>query len=222
MSIGLVAPADPGLDGSITLCTNGSVENLFAQLGGTPTSGGAWTTSGASHSGVFDPAVDVAGIYLYTLTSDAPCPSVSAVVQVEVNDIPDPGTDGSAILCVSGVPVELSSFLGGTPAGGGTWSLDGMPHMNILDPGSDVTGTYTYTVNGVPPCPSASALVTVTIATEPDAGNDGLRTVCTSGDPIDLFAELGGTPDAGGTWSGPSIAPDGQFDPLTMTGGVFA
>lgn len=221
VSIALVAPADPGLDGGVTLCTNSATEELFAHLGGTPASGGIWTVSGIPHTGTFDPVVDVAGTYVYTLASSTPCPSVSAEIEVQLNSIPDPGTDGTAVLCVSGAPVELGSFLGGTPAGGGTWTLDGLPHMSILDPGSDQSGSYTYTVNGIAPCPSASADITVTIATEPDAGNDGLRTVCTSDALFDLFAELGGTPDAGGTWSGPSAVPDGQFDPLTMAGGVY-
>jgi len=221
VTIALVAPADPGLDGALTLCTTSTTEDLFAQLGGTPANTGTWSLNGQPHSSTFDPAVDEQGSYLYSVISDAPCPAVSAEVEVTVNTPPDPGADGAAVLCASGDPADLSSFLGGTPDAGGSWSINSTPHTNVIDPSTNLAGEYVYTVNGIAPCPSASSTVTVTIATEPDPGTDGLRTVCTSGEPIDLFAELGGSADIGGTWSGPSNVVDGQFDPATMSAGDY-
>ena len=38
---------------------------------------------------------------------------------------------------------------------------------------------------------------------------------------MDLFSELGGTPDLGGAWSGPSVVIGGQYDPGTMNPGVY-
>ncbi len=221
VTIALVAPADAGLDGTLTICTTNGPEDLFAQLIGTPAYDGTWSFDGQPHSSTLDPTIDPSGSYVYTVTSTVPCPAVSAVVEVVVNSSSDPGTFGTAVLCASGDPVLLSSFLGGTPDPGGAWDLNGVPHTDLIDPASDAEGDYFYTVPSPAPCAATFAAVTVTIATEPDPGTDGLRTVCTSDAPVDLFAELGGTPDIGGTWSGPSSVTDGQFEPATMTAGDY-
>lgn len=44
--------------------------------------------------------------------------------------------------------------------------------------------------------------------------------VCSNAAPVDLFDRLGGSPQPGGTWSGPSPM-DGSFDPTTMDAGTY-
>ena len=76
------------------------------------------------------------------------------------------------------------------PDAGGTWTNAGL--------------VYTYTVAATLPCSTdATATVTVTEQAAPDAGTDGALTVCAGITPTDeeLFAQLGGMPDAGGTWT---------------------
>ena len=76
------------------------------------------------------------------------------------------------------------------PAAGGTWSNVGL--------------VYTYTVAATPPCTTpATATVTVTEQPLPNAGTNGTLTVCAGTTPTNaqLFAALGGSPAAGGTWS---------------------
>src|SRR5690606_38235211 len=98
-------------------------------------------------------------------------------------------------------PVALSSGLGGTPDAGGTWTgPDGLPHGPTLDPSTDVSGTYTYTVTGVPPCVSVSATVQVQVNTTPDAGIGGPVALCSTDGSIPLISLLQGTPQTGGTW----------------------
>jgi hypothetical protein len=41
----------------------------------------------------------------------------------------------------------------------------------------------------------------VTINAAPDAGVDGVITLCDQGAATGLFVSLGGSPDAGGTWT---------------------
>ena len=82
-------------------------------------------------------------------------------------------------------------------------------------------GNYVYTITGTAPCSNATATVVVTETGSPNAGTDGSLTVCSNGAAASLFAQLGGTPDAGGTWSGPSPVVGGNYDPATMTAGVY-
>ena len=221
VTIDFVAPADPGLDNTVVHCATDPSFDLFAQLGGSPDTDGAWSLDGQPQDSLFNPGIDTPGNYLYSVISVAPCPAVTAVVQVIVNVPPDPGVNGAAALCASGDPIPLVGLLGGTPQSGGTWSFDGISHGDLIDPSSDQPGTYSYTVLGNAPCPAEVATVDIAIATEPDPGTSGLVTVCSSGAPIDLFANLGGTPDPGGSWSGPSPSTEGLFDPNSMQPGIY-
>ncbi|MBK9759405.1 MAG: gliding motility-associated C-terminal domain-containing protein [Flavobacteriales bacterium] len=221
VTITTVAPANAGDPGSLTVCNSSAIQDLFGQLGGAPDLNGAWSVNGNPHTSDFDPAVDASGTFTYTVPSDAPCPAVTADVVVNVNAPPDPGTDGTTTLCISSAPVDLATFLGGTPDANGTWSINGSTHSGMLDPAVDPEGDYVYTVAGLAPCPSASSTVTVSIATIPDPGLNGSITLCETGTMIELFTQLLGTPDAGGTWSGPSLVVNGQFDPVTMIAGDY-
>ncbi|MBL4667761.1 MAG: PKD domain-containing protein, partial [Flavobacteriales bacterium] len=44
----------------------------------------------------------------------------------------------------------------------------------------------------------------ITVTALPNSGADGTATLCANATPINLFDSLGGNPDTGGTWSGPS------------------
>ncbi|MCD0476675.1 T9SS type B sorting domain-containing protein, partial [Flavobacterium sp. EDS] len=170
-----------GTNGVLTLCS-GSVPThaqLFAQLGGTPDAGGTWSAIGT--------------IYTYTVNATAPCTlTAKATVTLNTQTAPNAGTNGVLSLCSGSVPTHAQLFaqLGGTPDAGGTWSAIG----NI----------YTYTVNATAPCTlTASATVTLNTQTAPNAGTNGVLTLCSGSVPThaQLFAQLGGTPDASGTWS---------------------
>ncbi|SHJ26565.1 gliding motility-associated C-terminal domain-containing protein, partial [Pseudozobellia thermophila] len=190
-----VAP-NAGSDGTLTICEGSTVTEaqLFAQLGGSPNSGGTWS-----------PALAGAGTYTYTISTTSPCTVVdTAEVIVTEQAAPNAGTDGALTICEGSTVTEAQLFaqLGGTPDTGGTWS-----------PALVGAGTYTYTVPATAPCTlDATAQVVVTEQTEPNAGSDGTLTIC-EGNTVtaaQLFAQLGGTPDIGGTWS-PALAGAGTY-----------
>ena len=221
VTVTINTPPDAGTDGAITLCSSDAATSLFAQLGGTPDAGGTWSGSSAVVGGMIDPATMNAGVYTYTVAGTAPCPDESATVAVTINTPPDAGTDGALALCATSPSTSLITALGGTPDPGGTWTGPSGIVGGLFDPAIMVPGDYTYTVLGAAPCVTASAIITVNVVTDPDPGTPGSLTVCTSAYTLDLFAELGGTPDAGGTWSGPSILDNGLFDPATMSAGIY-
>ncbi|HMC97563.1 MAG TPA: hypothetical protein VKG92_07925, partial [Flavobacteriales bacterium] len=223
VTVDIVQPPDAGTDGAITLCISSPATPLFPNLGGTPDAGGTWTTpGGGAFTGSFDPALHAPGAYSYTVAGTTPCPADVAIVTVTVVTTPDPGEDGALTLCASDGPSLLFSSLQGTPDPGGAWTTPGgAAFSGTFDPGSDMGGVYTYTINAPPPCSSVSATVTVDVVQPPDAGANGTITVCATGAVADLFLSLQGTPDAGGTWNGPGGVFNGTFDPAANAPGVY-
>ncbi|MEO8068968.1 MAG: gliding motility-associated C-terminal domain-containing protein [Flavobacteriales bacterium] len=216
--------ARAGNDGTTTVCTNGSTFNLLSLLTGNPNGSGVWTVPGGGASnGTFTPGTSVAGIYRYVVTGLFPCTNDTSFATVNVVQPPNPGTNGSVTVCSSAGSIQLSDFLGGTPQGGGVWRN---PNNQIVAggtyaPGTSQPGIYTYTVTGTAPCANESAVVTVTQVEAPDAGGDDTRTVCNNMPPVTLFNELNGSPDPGGTWTGPGGSNNGTFVPGTDPAGVY-
>ncbi|MBL7950649.1 MAG: gliding motility-associated C-terminal domain-containing protein [Flavobacteriales bacterium] len=215
------AAPNAGTNGTLDVCGNGASVALSASLGGTPQTGGTWSGPSAVVGGNYDPATMNAGVYTYTVLGTTPCTNAAATVTVTENSPPDAGTSGTLDACSNGAGVALSASLGGSPQAGGSWSGPSTVVGGQYDPATMVSGVYTYTVNGTAPCTNAIATVTVNETGSPNAGTDGAITLCSSGTAVDLFAQLGGAPDAGGTWSGPSALVGSNYDPATMTPGVY-
>ena len=215
-------PPNAGNDASITLCNTSAPVVMVTQLGGSPSGTGSWTApGGATVSGGLDPAVDPPGVYTYTVTGTAPCPNDLATLTVAINQAPNAGTNGAITLCSSDAPASLFAQLGGAPDAGGAWSGPSPVVGGILNPATMSAGVYTYTVNGIAPCISASSSVTVAINAPSNAGSNGSLTLCTNSVPASLFGQLGGTPQSSGTWSGPSAVAGGVIDPATMNAGIY-
>lgn len=221
VTVEVVTPSDAGINGNLILCDSDAPVNLFDSLGGTPETGGTWLPALASDTGVFDPTVDVPGIYTYTVSGILSCGDASATVEVAVNPGIDPGTNGTITLCHDSAAIDLFDSLGGTPQPGGVWTPALAGGSGIFDPSIDSAGTYTYTIPGIAPCNDASATVTVTIDSEPDAGINGQLTLCSNDAPISLFESLGGTPHNGGTWSPTLASGTDIFDPTQDGEGTY-
>lgn len=110
--------------------------------------------------------------------------------------------------------------------------------INVI--ASDDVGSITYSTGCLPingntiqlkisvQCWAASEFwlidnVTVT-CNGANPGTDGTIDLCNSSSPVNLFSVLGGSPDNGGTWTGPSNltgGDQGTFDPSTMNFGTY-
>ncbi|MBK6829589.1 MAG: hypothetical protein IPG92_02085 [Flavobacteriales bacterium] len=214
------AATNAGTNGTLTLCSSDASTSLFAQLGGTPQAGGTWSGPSPVVGGNYDPSTMTAGVYTYTVTGVAPCANATRRSRSRRTL---PRTQAPTVRSRSaqrriGIVVHR---IGGLPAAGGAWSGPSPVVGGNYDPATMTAGVYTYTVNGVAPCANATATVTVTENAATNAGTNGTLTLCSSDASTSLFAQLGGTPQAGGTWSGPSPVVGGNYDPATMTAGVY-
>ncbi|MUH38362.1 hypothetical protein D9O36_21170, partial [Zobellia amurskyensis] len=98
-----------GTDGTLTICEVATVNEtqLFAQLSGTPDSGGTWS-----------PAMAGTGTYTYTVAATLPC-TVDDTAEVVVSEqtAPNAGTDGTLTICEGATMTETQLFaqLSGSP-----------------------------------------------------------------------------------------------------------
>lgn len=141
---------------------------------------------------------------------------------------PSAGTDNSSAQMCATSSVDLSTLLGGSPDGGGVWiDVDNTGQLS----GSTFSGSavpqgfyrFSYVVSQAG-CSNDTATVTMLVQTNADAGNTSTATVCASGSPIDLFDQIDGNPDAGGTWSDDDntggLSGD-EFDPEGISAGTY-
>ena len=204
---------DAGTGGTVPICSNANPINLFASLTGTPQSGGTWSPPLASGTGIFNPAVDVAGDYDYTITGIAPCADAVATITVNITAGPEAGQNGNVTLCLNSATEDLFTHLGVTAQAGGTWTPALASGTGVFDPAVDAETTYSYAFSGPQTCDNDSATVTVTVNPIPDAGIGNPKEFCSNDAPQDLFASLTGTPQTGGIWTPALASGTGVFNP---------
>ncbi|RAJ27746.1 gliding motility-associated-like protein [Gelidibacter algens] len=220
VTVFVIKGSNPGMDGTLALCSNSTEQDLFDSLKGDPEPGGIWSPALASGTGVFNPDLDLAGEYTYTVQGVPPCGDATAKITVIVNPEAQPGTNSTLTLCENSAPINLFDNLGGNPDSGGSWTPALNGGANIFDPSKDLAGKYIYTVKGIAPCGDASAEVTVVIAPVPNAGSDGRLAICSNEAPQNLFVSLG-VADGGGTWSPQLVSGTGFFDPTKDAAGSY-
>ena len=151
----------------VEVCSS-TTTNLFDAIIGNPGIGGTWTvpTGGAPLVGnIFNPAVNIAGEYVYEFTktcNTTPTPFYVSVF-VTIQQANNVGTDTTKNTCKNESPFDLFPLLGTTVTTGGTWTLNGVNRPNsTFDPAVDLSGTYTYTIPASGVCPALSSNVVVT------------------------------------------------------------
>jgi hypothetical protein len=125
-------------------------------------------------------------------------------------------------ICANSAPI-LPSIA--TPSGGvfsdatqaGTIDpLTGSFNPAVASPGPHTLG-YVFNAGG---CASHDWF-TITVVASPNVGTNGSISVCSASGPVSLFNALGGTPQLGGTWSGPSPVNGGTYVAASMIPGVY-
>ena len=206
-------PAIPTITGPSTLCAGSS-----GTLTSSSTTGNVWSPGGQTTP---TRSVQAAGSYSVTVSANG-CSAVSEPLDVTTVPQANAGGNESMTVCEAGVPVPLFNSLTGTPEEGGSWAVGPSPVVDgLFDPATMVAGEYKYVLAGNAPCANDTSIVTVTLAPLATAGTNGTLTICNNAAPADLFDRLGGTPQSGGSWSGPS-ATSGTFDPTAMSPGAYA
>ena len=150
-----------GIDGSLQICETSEPISLLDYLSGTPDSNGIWNPALASGTHSFDPTIDAAGIYTYTVTSES-CGSDTSQINIQIQARPNAGMDGNLEICVNSNPVNLFDYLQGSPDANGSWSPSLASGTGVFDPGIDPPGVYTYTVNNAV-CDSDSSTIEIVL-----------------------------------------------------------
>ncbi|MCB0768214.1 MAG: choice-of-anchor J domain-containing protein, partial [Flavobacteriales bacterium] len=115
---------------------------------------------------------------------------------------------------VTGTPAPTSFSWTSTPAG--FTSTDQNP-MNVT-----VNANTTFHFTAIrQTCGTTASTTLVTAVQPPNAGTNGTLDACSSDAPTSLLAALGGTPNGGGSWTGPSPVSGGMYAPATMDPGVY-
>jgi gliding motility-associated-like protein len=223
VTVNIFASPNSGAAVLLFVCNDQSMVDLFTALDGTQDASGTWIDTDATMAltgNIFDATAVVAGTYSfeYMVSATAPCTDASTIVMITVETPVDAGTDAVLDACTDNGTTDLFTLLG-TATTGGTWSPALASGSGLFDPVTDLEATYTYTVTSS--CNTSSADVIVSITEAPDAGTDNMISTCVSDGVIDLLTQLGGTPDATGTWfplldSGTNI-----FDPTVDVAGTY-
>lgn len=173
-------PVSAGTNGTLNICAGQPAANLFDYLGGTPATTGTWTGPSAltgGYLGTFNPDVNVAGVYRYTVGGSGACGSTPAFAEVTVSFS---GTSNATItqpagICTTAPAVQLTAA--GT---GGTWSASCGTCISaggLFNPATAGAGnhTVTYTIGGA--CPGTDSK-TVNVYAQPNVTVTPNTVVC--------------------------------------------
>ena len=190
----VVIPPNAGQDSAINFCPGDPSADLFSILSGAPDIGGDWFPSMTSGSGLFDPTLDPAGAYTYTVSGGGVCPDASATVTATVNSLIDATIAPIPDLCETDLVYGMSAA-----TSGGTWSGPGVdPLIGTFDPGLALAGIHEviYSISGA--CGNSDT-VEVIVSAPVNAGVDSMLSLCFT-DPIVDLSALIAPADPGGVW----------------------
>ena len=238
----------PGGTYNDVICQTETAYALESNLGAPFDATATWTSTGANNGSIglsgktlnATRLTTVPGDYTFTRSVTNACGTKKVDVSIRVEKEPLAGGDKTTIVCKSsGVNTlfdKLAKDANNRPAEtGGVWTdVTGVgAAFNAATGEVDVSGLaagmydFRYTQTAVAPCVDASAVVTLNVIANPNAGGSDTVQVCADGtSTVDLFTVLTGSPDAGGDWvaispfTGGATLVGGVFDPANSNAGV--
>jgi hypothetical protein len=219
-TITAITPPNAGTSQIAVICKNTGLYDLFDFLGGGPDAGGTWEApNGTAFSGTFNSESGTPGIYTYTVAGSGPCPSDDAVVTVQLGEPALAGPDGVWNVCSNELPVDLHSLLVDAHLTGIWFDGSGSPFNGIIFEG----GAFIYIDYAQAPCTNDTAQISVVVQQAGDAGANATAQLCANEPTVALITLLGGTPQGGGSWTGPdgSPVPSGSINPSTAASGLY-
>lgn len=210
IAVQLNSVAQPTITAVNPLCTNAAAITLTV----TPT-GGTWSGTGITPTGVFTPSLAAIGsnTYMYSIGAST-CAAVNTTTISVEQYVPSTITGSVATLCITNPTVNLSTALSTSTLGVGVWSGNGVTGTTF-DPAAAgaAVHTLTYSTNSTPIglCPEASTLnITVNSLAQP--------TIKAAGPYCDNYAAQNMTvTPTGGVWSavttGAIVSTSGSFSP---------
>jgi hypothetical protein len=179
----------------------------------------AHTQIGVGHNICIDLTGAPQGPYVFTYvkpedrTSESCSFDCVGCTTVTINTTPPP-EDGEAEFCSNVADcINLYNLLGNTPSTNGNWeslnapwpqgqSNDNNGANDCFRPIDFGVGSFEfkYTINSDVPCDNCSGFVVVNLTPALNPGETNEIDICEGNCPVNLFANLGGTPDPGGNW----------------------
>lgn len=219
-----------GQDNCMTYCSDSSIGiiNLNDLIDG-ENLGGDWYYNGMLlPSNFFNPANDPAGTYTYQVTGAGGCIDESSL-DITINPFPDAGPPIFELEACEDFPVlNIINFFTPAPADPNGFWLDpnGNPWDGTYDADVDITGEYLYITNSNGLCPGDTVFVYLTSVPYSDPGSDNSISLCSGANTINLFDNLLGTPEIGGSWTDPNnnTLPGGHLgilDPSNAIAGTY-
>ena len=122
-----------GTSSNYSTCINANSFDLFTLLGNNITTGGTWSPALTSGTSVFNPALDVSGIYTYQIAANGACSEVSAEITVTNNPVPNAPVISDFSLCDNNLDGnDTNGFI--------TFDLtQKSPEISTLIPGYNIT-----------------------------------------------------------------------------------
>ncbi|MGE5944118.1 MAG: hypothetical protein ACM31G_07245 [Flavobacteriales bacterium] len=220
VTVNLYEQPNAGENGVLKICSSALPVSLIESLNGTPQSGGIWSPALASGTDIFDPSVDLPGIYIYTV-GNANCSVDSAQVIVNIDSaIPYAGEDNNIQICSDGAAIDLFDFLEGTPDIGGIWTPQLLSNTGVFDPSLDIAGTYQYEVTDGG-CNVDIAIIEIEILDNPNAGNDATINLCFIDEYLNILDLITGNPDPNGSWIPSFKSGNNIFNPTLDNPGTY-
>ena len=224
-----------GIDGEKVFCPSDAPEDLLSFLGGNPDNNGVWSPALNSGSGVFDPTLDIEGIYTYTINNGY-CDVSTSTVTVGVSSVLTQ-PESNFTLCEQSnltIPISVSdSFIV-------QWQFSSDFGASWMDLNNDLiysgVETQNLQLSNIPLayngywfrakdefCVSSNSteVVELTVLKFPYTGVDAYKIFCPYDEPEDLLDLLGEDLDDNGIWNPRLNSGSGIFDPNIDAEGTY-